>query len=102
MAKRRHGTRTRYVKKYVRSRGSRAGLKGAIMPIIGGVATGVVQSFIPNDMLGGFADSAAPLAVGYMLNDKTLMTIGGYQIGLKLAQGIGGGNAAGSGAGFYE
>lgn len=103
MARRRARTRTRTVTKYVRSRGSKSALKGLTKPLLGGVVTGFAQSMIPNNALGGFGDAAVPIAVGYFMNDKTLMTLGAYQIGLKLSGGLGmgGGNGSYSGAGGY-
>ena len=99
---RRTRTKTRYrtVKKYVR-RAGKGSLKGATKPILAGLVTGAVQSVIPDDMLGGYADSLAPLGVGYIMNDKTLMTIGGYQIGLKLASGFTGAQT-GTNQGIFE
>lgn len=98
---RRPRTRTRTVTRYVRSRGSRSALTGAMKPIIGGMATGAIQSFIPDNALGGYGDSLAPIGVGYFMKDKTLMTIGGYQLGLKLAGSMMGGKTA-TNSGFFE
>jgi len=98
--RRRYATRTRYVKKYVRRRASRKSLNSALKPIAGGVITGVIQSVVPNNLAGGLADSAVPLGVGYALNNNTLMTLGGYQVGLKLAN-MFTGNATG-GSNFFE
>jgi hypothetical protein len=65
-------------------------------PITAGIITGAVQSFIPNDALGGYGDTVAPLAVGWFMNDRTLQTIGGYQLGVKIASQLGGSmNASG-------
>lgn len=92
MARRRSSaprSRTRTVTKYVRSRGSKASLKSLINPMIAGVVTGVAQSFIPNNALGGYADSLVPIGVGYVMNDKALQTIGAYQLGIKLAGSVG-------------
>lgn len=94
--------RTRTVTKYVRSRASKSGLKGMTKPLIGGVVTGVIQSAIPNDALMGFGDVAVPIGVGYFMNDKTLMTLGAYQAGLKLSSNINlGGIATSSSGGGY-
>jgi len=93
MARRRTYRRAR---SYTRSRASPRGLKGMMKPITAGIITGAVQSFIPNDALGGYGDTIAPLAVGWFMNDKTLQTIGGYQLGVKLASNMGGSlNASG-------
>ena len=86
MAKRKYRRRA---KTYARGRVSKAGLKSIIRPVTAGLITGVVQSYVPNDALGGYADSLIPVGVGWFMNDPTLMTIGGYQLGIKLASGIG-------------
>jgi hypothetical protein len=91
-------TYRRYVtkaKRYARSRASKASLMGAIKPIGAGIAVGVIQSMVPNDALAGYGDSLVPLGVGFFMNDKTLLTLGGYQLGLKLASGITGGMTSG-------
>jgi len=68
---------------------AKAGLGTVAKPVMAGALTGIVQSFIPNDALGGVGDAAVPIAVGYFMKDKTLITIGGYQLGVKLASGFG-------------
>lgn len=89
MAKRKSsGTRTRTVTKYVRSRASGKSLKAMTKPLMAGVVTGVVQQLVPNGALGGYGDALVPVATGYIMNDKTLMTIGAYQLGAKLASGF--------------
>jgi len=104
MARRRSTRRrrvTRTATRYVRSRGSRSALQGAIKPIAAGAITGVIQSIIPDNLFGGYADKAAPIAVGYFMNDKTLMTIGGYQLGVQLASGMTGAKGSTLGGGAY-
>lgn len=61
------------------------GKGGLIGNVIDGVIVGAVQNIIPNNALGGFADSLVPLGVGWFRKNQTLQTIGGYQLGLKLA-----------------
>lgn len=97
MARRR--ARRRYVRRagaYTRGRASVPGIKGMVKPITAGLITGAIQSFIPNDALGGYGDTLVPLAVGWFMNDRTLQTIGGYQLGVKIASNMGGSvNASG-------
>jgi len=78
-------TRTRTVTRYAR----KAGINSLIKPMAAGVITGVAQSFIPNNALGGYGDTIVPLAVGYIMKDKALQTIGAYQLGIKLAGSVG-------------
>jgi len=92
MARRRRAaarSRTRTVTKYVRSRARGSNLKSLINPMVAGVVTGMAQSFIPNNALGGYGDSLVPIGVGYIMKDKALQTIGAYQLGIKLAGSIG-------------
>ena len=85
---------------YARSSYGMGGLKGLIRPITAGVITGVAQSFVPNDALGGYADSLVPIGVGYFMKDKALQTIGAYQLGIKIANSIGAPQSS-AGAGVY-
>jgi len=78
--------RTRYVrakKTYKRARGMGKGK--LIGNVIDGVLVGAIQGVIPNDFLMGYGDSLVPLGVGWFRKNPTLQTIGGYQLGLKLA-----------------
>jgi len=65
------------------------GTGGIIGAMIDGMLTGLVQSYVPNDALGGYADTLVPIAVGYFRRNKTLQTIGAYQLGVKIASSIG-------------
>jgi len=65
------------------------GAGGLLGSMIDGMITGLVQSYVPNDALGGYADSLVPIAVGYFRRNKTLQTIGAYQLGVKIASNIG-------------
>lgn len=90
MARRkRRRTYRRRAKRYVRRRGGLSSLKTLMKPMTAGIVTGVAQSYIPNDALGGYADSAVPIAVGYLMKDKALQTIGAYQLGVKIANNLG-------------
>jgi len=71
-----------------RARGFGGG--GVLGNVLDGVMTGAVQGMIPNDALWGYGDSMAPIAVGWFRKNKTLQTIGGYQLGLKIAGGLAG------------
>lgn len=105
MAKRRRkSTRRRAVYSRARRGGytsRKAGLGAVINNVLDGLIVGGVQSFIPNDALGGFADTLAPIGVGWFRKNDTLMTIGGYQLGIKLAQKFGGATGAATGGGAY-
>jgi len=90
MAKRK--VRYRYVRRRARrvTSGMRSfGAGGLLGSMIDGMITGLVQSYVPNDALGGYADSLVPIAVGYFRRNKTLQTIGAYQLGVKIASNIG-------------
>ena len=100
MARRRSYARTRTVyrkarRTYRRSRGFGKG--GMVGNIIDGAITGAIQGIIPDNALYGFGDTAAILGVGWFRKNATLQTIGGYQLGLKLASKMAGGQTA---AGF--
>ena len=71
-----------------RARGFGGG--GIIGNVLDGVIVGAVQGMIPNDALFGYGDSLVPIGVGWFRKNKTLQTIGGYQLGLKVAQGFAG------------
>ena len=98
MARRRGRSRTRYVYRRARRGGyksSKAGMSRVTGNVIDGVLTGVAQSLIPNNI--PFADELAPIAVGWFRKNDTLMTLGGYSLGMKLASGFTG---KGVGGGF--
>lgn len=87
MAKRK--TRYRYRAPY---RGRRVyrkargfGKGGTLGNVIDGVLVGAVQGVIPDDFLMGYGDALVPLGVGWFRKNQTLQTIGGYQLGLKIA-----------------
>lgn len=92
-ARRRYYPRAR--KAVSRSRGLGAG--GVIGSVVDGVLTGAIQNVVPAGALGGFAHPLVPIAIGWFRKNKTLQTIGGYQLGLKLASGMGAGNGSGLG-----
>ena len=62
--------------------------------IIDGVIVGAIQGVIPDDALMGYGDTLVPIGVGWFRKNPTLQTIGGYQLGLKLAQGFASGGAS--------
>ena len=68
--------------------------KTLVKNIVGGAITGAVQSAIPNNALGGFGDALAPIGVGAVMKNHTLQSVGGYQLGIKLASGITGAESA--------
>lgn len=77
----RRGRRSvRYIRTRARrsfSRGS-SGFKGAIAPIVGGVADAVINPRSPIDGIGS-------TAVGFLMHDPMLKTIGLYQVGQSIA-----------------
>lgn len=87
MARRRRYARAR--RTYRKARGFGGG--GIVGNVVDGVLTGAVQGMIPNDALMGYGDSLAPIAIGWFRKNKTLQTIGGYQLGLKIASSMTGG-----------
>lgn len=76
-------------KVYRRARGGGKG--GIIKNVLDGAIVGVAQGYIPPTALFGFGDVLVPLGVGWFRKNPTLQVIGGYQLGIKLAAGIGGG-----------
>lgn len=72
-------------------------LNSIVKPVLGGVITGMAQSYIPDTALGGFGDVAVPVVVGMVMKDKTLVTIGAYQAGLKIAGNFGGTSTSSTG-----
>ncbi|GAH96110.1 unnamed protein product [marine sediment metagenome] len=103
MAKRRRKSARRAYSKARRGgyTSRKAGMGAVINNVLDGLMVGGVQSFVPNDALGGFADTLAPIGVGWFRKNDTLMTIGGYQLGIKLAQKYGGATGAATGGGAY-
>ena len=86
MARRRRATRRYYPRARRSVRRARGLGKGGIIGnVIDGVLTGAIQGIIPNNALWGYGDSLAPIAVGWFRKNPTLQTIGGYQLGLKIA-----------------
>jgi len=84
-------TRVVYRKAKAKARRARGfGGGGVVGNVIDGVMTGAVQGLIPAGALWGYGDSLAPIAIGWFRKNKTLQTIGGYQLGLKIAQGFAG------------
>jgi len=61
------------------------GKKAIIKNVMDGAIVGAAQSVIPSDALWGYGDALVPVAVGWFRKNPTLQTIGGYQIGMKLA-----------------
>ena len=95
MAKGKIRYRTRYAKArrtYRKARGFGKG--GVIGNIVDGVLVGAVQGVIPNDFLMGYGDALVPIGVGWFRKNSTLQTIGGYQLGLKIAQSMQQGGAS--------
>ncbi len=78
-----------------RARGFGGG--GVMGNVLDGMLTGAAQGMIPDNALWGYGDALVPIGVGWFRKNKTLQTIGGYQLGLKIAQGFSG---QGSTAGF--
>jgi hypothetical protein len=86
MARRRKGRRRYYPRaRRTVSRARGWGKGGVLGNIIDGVLTGAVQGMIPNNALWGYGDSLAPIAIGWFRKNSTLQTIGGYQLGMKIA-----------------
>ena len=96
---RRRKTRTRYVTRtkrvYRKARGFGKG--GILGNVIDGVLVGAIQGMVPNNLAGGWVDAAVPLGVGWFRKNTTLQTIGGYQLGLKIAEGF---STSGASPGF--
>lgn len=79
----------------------KAGINRVAGNVVDGVLTGVAQSVIPDSI--PFADELAPIGVGWFRKNDTLMTLGGYSLGTKLASMITGGfggNSTGKGGLF--
>lgn len=68
---RRYGRARSYARKGI------GGLKGLIVPIGAGVAEQYVNNFLP-------VSGVAPAAIGMVMHDQTLKTLGLYQIGLSI------------------
>ena len=95
MARRRGRVRTVYRRARPAVRRARGlGGGGIIGNVLDGVIVGAVQGMVPADALMGYGDALVPIGVGWFRKNKTLQTIGGYQLGLKIA-----GSMAGQGAG---
>ncbi|RLG70525.1 MAG: hypothetical protein DRO04_01795 [Candidatus Iainarchaeum archaeon] len=78
MAKRRRSrTRTRTVVRTVR----RSLISNSL---IAGAVGGAIASIIPDDALFGFGDGLGVFAVGHLMKNKTLQTLGAFMIGAKL------------------
>lgn len=91
MARRRVRIRTRYVRAKRGARRARGiGGGGLVGNVLDGVIVGAIQGMVPQDALWGYGDSLVPIGVGWFRKNKTLQTIGGYQLGLKIAQGFSG------------
>ena len=84
MAKRRKTrTRTRTVTGVVR--------RGLISnSLIAGAIGGAIASVIPDNALWGFGDGLGVTAVGYLMKNKTLQTLGAFMIGAKIPSVVGG------------
>ena len=81
--KRKTRTRTRTVTRVVR--------RGLISnSLIAGAIGGAIASVIPDDALWGFGDGLGVTAVGYLMRNKTLQTLGAFMIGAKIPSAIGG------------
>ena len=96
MARRRYPrTRTRYVRAKRTYRKARGWGKGGIVGnVIDGVLVGAIQGIVPNNALWGYGDALVPIGVGWFRKNAVLQTIGGYQLGLKIAQGMTAGGAS--------
>lgn len=94
MARRRRKTVTRYVRSARRGYRRRGGFKAPLKKMAPGFLSGVIQSFVPNDALGGFADPAVPAVVGYLMKDDTMMSLGAYQLGIRASQKFGAGSGS--------
>ena len=81
--KRKTRTRTRTVVRTVR--------RGLISnSLIAGAIGGAIASVIPDDALWGFGDGLGVTAVGYLMRNKTLQTLGAFMIGAKIPSVVGG------------
>jgi len=85
MARRRSYRRTYTRTRRGVSRARSFGKGGLVGNIIDGVLVGAIQGIIPNDALMGYGDTLVPIGVGWFRKNPTLQTIGGYQLGLKIA-----------------
>lgn len=85
--------RRTYRRRISRARGFGGG--GVVGNVLDGVIVGAVQGMVPNNALWGFGDALVPIGVGWFRKNKVLQTIGGYQLGLKIAGGFGSGGGAG-------
>lgn len=88
MARRRGRRFTRARKTYSKARGFGGG--GIVGNVLDGVIVGAVQGMVPAGALWGFGDALVPIGVGWFRKNNVLQTIGGYQLGLKIAQGMAG------------
>ena len=100
MAKKKKTSKT---KKYAKRlfAGKKATVDKVTANVLDGLLVGGIQSYVPNDALMGFADTLVPIGVGWFRNNDTLMTIGGYQLGIKLAARFGGAQGVVTGGGAY-
>lgn len=67
---------------------------------IAGILTGAIQQKVPNDALWGYADSIVPIGVGAFMDNDTLITLGSYQVGIKLAAQLTGGGTVNVGGAY--
>lgn len=90
MAKRKIVYRYKKAKKaFRRSRGfGKGGKWGFLGTILDGAIVGGIQGMIPDDALWGYGDALVPIGVGWFRKNDTLKTIGGYQLGLKIAESL--------------
>ena len=94
--------RRRTVTRRIRSAAKgKASMKKVTNTLIDGMLVGAAQNFIPNDALMGYADDVVPIAVGWFRGNETLMTIGGYGLGVKLASQLTGNTKSTSIGGAY-
>jgi len=83
--KRKVRTRTRTVTRTItRTRGILSN------SLVSGAIAGAIASIIPDDVLWGMGDALGVTATGYLMNNRTLQTLGAFMLGAKIPSAIGG------------
>jgi hypothetical protein len=90
MARRRSYNRRSYRRYYpkarrVYSRARGSSNKKLMGNVLDGAVVGAVQGMVPDNALWGYGDALVPIGVGWFRKNPVLQTIGGYQLGLKIA-----------------
>lgn len=69
-----------------------AGLDGILPGMVGGIGVGLLARWLP---MGVYAGPVAVSAMGYLIKNEVLMTLGGYELGKVLIAGWGVGGTTG-------